>query len=419
MPKKILSLSQLNAYLKGVFDDEFFLHNLTVYGEIEEGKVVGSTTYFTLKEGDNRLSCVLFSVFEPLTKGMEVEIEGGVKFYAKSGKVSFVAKSIKLRGEGAEYIKFLKLKDKLEKDGLFDKKKPYPAFVKTIAVITSGTGAVIHDFVKVLEDAQITATIKILPIKVQGENAEKEIENAIVYANQKNFCDLVVIMRGGGSEGDLSVFNGEVVALAIAQSNIHTISAVGHETNITLADLCADTRCGTPSIAAALVAERINANRFEVLEYAKILAEKLERLYTKKYARVMQASILSLQASEKKVLLAKQKAKFLQEKLVRGLDGLIQKKHNSLVSHTQKISQKLDNRLTLSERKLETVIARLDTQSPLKLLSKGFSRTEKDGKGISTLSELQKGDNISLFYFDGKADAIVTKTEKYKRTEKK
>lgn len=407
MAKRVLSVSQLNAYIKGVFEDELILHNVTVAGEIEEFKVSGGTTYFTVRDAESRLACVMFSISEPLPKGLKAELEGAVKFYPKSARVSFVVRSIRPAGEGEQYLAFLKLKDRLEKEGLFARKKAFPARVASVAVVTSETGAVIHDFVSVLRAAGIRADVKILPVRVQGAGAESEIKKAAELINRHNFCDVAVFMRGGGAEADLEAFNTETAARAVASCRAYTVSAVGHETNYTLCDFAADARAGTPSIAAGLIAEHIINVRAQITDLAESLAKAAERLYHRVYARLKNASTAVGGFARQKTMLGAQRVRFLSERLARAARSLSDKKTDALAAKAAKITAAAQAKTDAAEKRLETAAYRLDAQSPLKALAKGYARAEKSGVPIARAAELRPGDRLDLYYRDGKADVTV------------
>ena len=413
MLKKILSVSQLNAYLKGVFEDELILHDLCVCGEVEDVRVSNGTTYFTLREQDTRLSCVMFSVYELPLKGLKVELLGGVSFYAKTARISFVTKSIRLTGEGEQHLALLKIKDRLEKEGLFLKKKQFPVCIISIAVITSETGAVIHDFVSVLRANGIAADIKILPIRVQGTGAADEILKATETVNRHNFCDIAVFMRGGGAEADLEAFNAETVARAVAACNVCTLSAVGHETNWSLCDLAADMRAGTPSIAAQMIAERMVKTNSELAYLVELLAIRTEQLYNKKYARLIASASAVDNFAQQKILLADQKVRFLFERLQKTTDALILKKSELLKIKSERLIIDMDKLTDFSDKKLETASYRLDAQSPLKMLAKGYARAEKNGVPIVKAGALKQNDQLDLFYCDGKAAVTVTEIKMF------
>lgn len=244
---KTLSVSQLNGYIKSVFDDELILHNIGVTGELSQISVREKATYFTITEGDCYINCIIFSAVEKIEAGTEVRAYGRVAFFAKSGKINFYAKSISPVGKGTLHAELLKRKDKLKSEGLFENRLQPPVYIRSVAVITSSAGAVIHDIMSVIRDKGVSVSLKLFSSAVQGDNADKEIVNALQAANASD-ADIIVLARGGGSQYDLDVFNNETVARAVANSKIPVISAVGHETDYTLCDFCAGRRAGTPSM---------------------------------------------------------------------------------------------------------------------------------------------------------------------------
>jgi len=367
-----------------------------------------------LRDAESRLSCVMFSVYEPLPKGLKVELDGGIKYYQKTGRVSFVIKNIRAAGEGEQYLAFLKLKDCLEKEGLFAVKKPFPARIASIALITSETGAVVHDFVSVLRASGVTADVKVLPVRVQGAGAADEIKKAAELINRYGICDLAVFMRGGGAESDLEAFSTETAARAVFSCRVHTISAVGHEQNRTLTDLAADTRAGTPSIAAQVIAEQIHNTRAKLTHLGQSLAKSADRLYNRKYARLFGASAALAGFTRKKAALAAGRVRCLSDRAERLVSALFHKNASAVCVKSGRLSAAAHAKVDAGNRRLEAASYRLDALSPLKTLAKGYARAQKAGVPIIKAAELATGDRLDLFYQDGKAGVAVEAVKLYK-----
>ncbi|MBE5730573.1 MAG: exodeoxyribonuclease VII large subunit, partial [Clostridiales bacterium] len=254
---KILTVSQINNYVKNMFDDELLLHTVTVEGEVFEHKFSGGNTYITLKEGDCVLSCVKFGGKIEFYVGDKIRVTGSMRFFAKGGRVTFIITYASAIGKGELQLKLSELKERLSKEGVFDNNKPLPKFINRIALVTSVEGAVIHDFFSVLERNGCTyIDVDVYGVKVQGEGADKTIVTALQRIGGRKY-DIVVVARGGGSGQDLDCFNTEALARGVYDCAFPVISAVGHEVDFTLCDFSATLRAGTPSIAAEHIV-RIN-----------------------------------------------------------------------------------------------------------------------------------------------------------------
>ena len=258
MSESYISVSQLNTYIRNIFEAEIMLQNIFVYGEVSSYNISNGIAYFNLKDEAGMLSCVLFGAnnFDSPKIGDMVLVRGSMNYYAKGGKLSFNATSIMPYGKGQLYEKFLQLKAKLESKGYFapEIKKLIPKKVKRIGVVTSPTGAVIRDIIDVTHRRNDTLDIVLYPVKVQGVGADSDIARGINFFSRYDNVDVVIVARGGGSIEDLEPFNSEIVADAAYACNKPLVSAVGHETDFTIIDFVADLRAPTPSAAAELVA---------------------------------------------------------------------------------------------------------------------------------------------------------------------
>lgn len=413
----VLEVSQVNSYIKEMLDADGLLGGLCIRGELSNYKKYPSGHhYFTLKDGQSQLKCVMFRSsamrlrFRP-ENGMMVQAAGRITVYPRDGVYQLYCVAMTPEGAGDLAVAFEQLKKKLAAEGLFDPahKKPIPAYPHQIAIITSAAGAAVHDMLRIIRHRYPLAEVKLLPVRVQGEEAAGEIAAALDYANRYHVADLIITGRGGGSMEDLWAFNEEVVARAIYRSKIPVISAVGHEPDVTIADYVADLRAATPSNAAELctpdqqeLRQKITAAQTRM---ASLLSRQLKNCRTqlelRKNARV-------LQSPENYLADRRQTLDVLTEKLGRTMANRLTKEAGQLALCRQRLST-AENAVLAGERKrLETRAARLDAMSPLKVLARGYSITEDDrGTAIVSASSLHPGDHITIRFHRGSADARV------------
>ncbi len=406
MPK-VLSVSQLNNYIKGVFLDEILLHNIDVFGEITEFNVSGGNTFMTVREGNCVLSCIKFGTHENLPIGMKVLLSGAVTFYEKGGRVSFNIKDIKPYGEGEDFLKLKKLKEKLLAEGLFENRPKLPSKIGSVAVVTSKAGAVIHDILGILKD-RIKIDVYVYDVRVQGEDAEKEISEAVRAINRLKKVDCIIVARGGGAFTDLDVFNTESVARAVAESAIPIVSAVGHETDYTLCDLCAGTRAGTPSIAAEFIAS-VNDELFSRIERCaqsmnKFVSDKLIGTERRLYKTCHLISVLS----ERRIINSYNAVKRVSERMSDTVGSKLETAYNSVYDRVRAVNANADALIEDKSRKYGDLDKKLDMLSPLKILSKGYARIKKDGVNVFRAAEIDRSDEISIVMADGTLLAEVT-----------
>lgn len=413
----VLEVSQVNSYIKEMLDADGLLGGLCIRGELSNYKKYPSGHhYFTLKDGQSQLKCVMFRSsamrlrFRP-ENGMMVQAAGRITVYPRDGVYQLYCVAMTPEGAGDLAVAFEQLKKKLAAEGLFDPahKKPIPVYPHRIAIITSAAGAAVHDMLRIIRHRYPLAEVKLLPVRVQGEEAAGEIAAALDYANRYQLADLIITGRGGGSMEDLWAFNEEVVARAIYRSKIPVISAVGHEPDVTIADYVADLRAATPSNAAELctpdqqeLRQKITAAQTRM---ASLLSRQLKNCRTqlelRKNARV-------LQSPENYLADRRQTLDVLTEKLGRTMANRLTKEAGQLALCRQRLST-AENAVLAGERKrLETRAARLDAMSPLKVLARGYSITEDDrGTAIVSASSLYPGDHITIRFHRGSADARV------------
>lgn len=388
------SVTDLNLYIKEKIAGDEALNAVIVKGEISNFKAhYTGHFYFTLKDDKSLIKCVMFKSyaerinFKP-KDGMKVIVFGAVSVFERDGIYQIYAKALEQQGVGDLYAAFEKLKSDLEKEGLFDvsHKKKIPLMPKIIGVLSSETGAVIRDIINVSTRRNPNCYIRLLPVPVQGSGAAKEIVKGIKTMNEEKLADVIILARGGGSLEDLWPFNEEIVARAIYNSEIPIISAVGHETDFTIADFVSDLRAPTPSAAAELANPDIYEikNKLNTLnERARLSLKKKLELMKMKYNNLINSKVLSDPIQN------------MQNNYLR-LDGFIKQMENA-INLKQKDAEKTFNGLVL----------KLDALSPLKTMTRGFSIIEKDNQIVKSSKDLNVDDEISVKFIDGSRNAKI------------
>lgn len=438
MNQDYIMVSDLNNYIKSMFEENTTLRKVYIKGEISNFKNHSrGHLYFTLKDDNSRISAVMFFNntrslnFSP-EDGMDVLVEGRVSCYPVQGTYQIYVERMELDGLGGLYIEYEKLKEKLAKEGLFDKthKKPIPKFPKKIGIITASTGAAIKDIISTIKRRYKYCETILFPCLVQGKNAAPDIVRQIENANNYDL-DVLIIGRGGGSIEDLWAFNEEIVARSIYNSAIPIISAVGHEIDFTIADFVADLRAPTPTGAAEMAVPL-------ALDLLNILSEKKQRL---------NASIITNIKTKEHKLKELQNNYILRNPLalyevkMQKLDNLIEKlnreilkkldtnqnklnilKENSILKnplnmyrsyykdieiYTDRLNNNIKNIIKEKENTNCLYINKLKLLNPLNILDRGYSITQKNGKVIKSSQDLQKNDKINIKFKTGEINALV------------
>lgn len=399
MERNVIEVSQLNEYIRFLLDRDELLSQLCVRGELSNYKIYPSGHhYFTLKDACGSLRCVMFRSsaqrlrFRP-ENGMQVVCSGRVSVFPRDGAYQLYCEAIMPEGSGDLAVAFEQLKAKLSAEGLFDAslKKPLPAFAHTIAIITSPAGAAVMDMLRILSSRYPLCRVKLLPVRVQGEQAAAEIAGAIYYVNQHRLADLIITGRGGGSAEDLWCFNDERVARAIHASEIPVISAVGHEPDVTISDFVADVRAATPSNAAELAVPDRRALQERLLALRQSMVSVMQR-----QLRLERSRLDALR--EKRVLSSP--LGYLEERRMM-LDWL----QKRLCAAEQK-------QLSAKKERFVRLAAALDAMSPLKVLSRGYSVVRKqDGHILLSASDVSAGEQISVSLRQGSLLATVENTQ--------
>ncbi len=389
-----ISVSELNKYMKEKVAEDEYLKSVFVKGEISNFKHhYTGHMYFTLKDENSLIKCIMFKSstatlnFMP-KDGMKVNVLGSVAVFERDGVYQIYCKAMQEDGVGDLYTKFKELKNKLEEEGLFDKqhKKKIPMMPKIIGVLTSNTGAVIRDIINVSTRRNPNCYIRLFPVPVQGPGAAEKIVDAIRIMNEKKLADVLILARGGGSLEDLWPFNEEIVARAIYDSELPIISAVGHETDFTIADFVADLRAPTPSAAAELAVTDIEDLEDRLYLYRnrlKTLLKKKIEIIRLRYEKCMASRVFS----EPDYRIKENYLKI--DRLLKNMEIVINSK--------------------MKDYKMKTVeiITRLDMISPLKTLARGYGILEKDDKIVKSVKHVSKNDEVKFRLTDGEVNAKV------------
>lgn len=432
--QRYLSVTALTKYIKRKFDADPHLQGVLVKGEISNFKQHSSGhMYFTLKDEKARILAVMFSSYNRSMKfapenGMKVHITGEVTLYEQSGQYQIYVHNMQPDGVGALYLAFEQLKEKLENAGLFSPqyKKPLPKIPGTVGVITSPTGAAIRDIITTLKRRFPITNILIIPALVQGDNAPASIVKAIQKANQMREIDVLIIGRGGGSIEELWAFNEEAVANAIFQSSIPIISAVGHETDFTIADFVADLRAPTPTGAAELAVphieelldkvltgqtrlmrkmkEKINFQRDRLGRIQKSYAFRYPRkVYEQKLEQVDKVTEKLVKSTERHFLLKKDELGLLQRRIQKiHPKGLL---NQSLLQHEKlqrNLNRSMTNILSSKQKDFGKIVSTLEAYSPLKVMDRGYSLVyNDDGMLVKSITKVNQEDQLKVQMSDG------------------
>lgn len=395
MKSTVLSITQLNTYIKSIIDGDSLLRSLYVVGEISNFTNHYRTGHFylTLKDENCAVKAVMFASANRRLKfmpenGMKVIVRGRVSVFERDGQYQLYIDDMQPDGLGALNLAFEQLKNRLAQEGLFDErfKKPIPYRCMRIGVVTSATGAVIQDIRNVISRRYPLAEIILAPVQVQGASAAPQIVDAIERFNSGDYADVLIVGRGGGSLEDLWAFNEEIVARAVFKSRIPIISAVGHETDFTICDFVADLRAPTPSAAAELAVPDIR----EDIAFVQTVVYECE------------ATLLQRVNDEKERLeMIKERLRYRSPSML--IDQKIQTVDTLMTSALLSVQRKLDSETA----RLSSTAARLDALSPLKVMARGYSIVTKDEKVVASSKALKKGDRITVGFSDGERKCEV------------
>ena len=388
MPQ-VLSVSDVNRYIKSLMAYDGVLSSVWVRGEISNYKRhYSGHLYFTLKDAGSLLKCVMFKsaadklLFEP-ENGMKVMIRGSVSVFERDGTYQLYAEAMKADGVGDLHVAFEQLKAKLDAEGLFspERKKPIPTMPHTIGVLTSETGSVIRDILNVLTRRFYPIHVKLYPCAVQGEGAAKQIAAGVEYFNREKNCDVIIIARGGGSLEDLWPFNEEVLARAVAASELPVISGVGHETDFTICDFVSDLRAPTPSAAAELAVPELASLQTKLANYKE---------------RVLHIPEGNLRVKKQQL------ERICQRDFFKNPYGIIKDGRLTVASLQEDLEALMAQSLKDARHKNGLMAAKLDALSPLKILSRGYGVLQDEAGGtITKVTDVEVGDTVSVQLQDG------------------
>ena len=388
------SVTEINQYIKNLFMRDRLLSSIYIKGEVSNCKYhTSGHIYFTLKDAQGQLACVMFAgqrkgLTFKLEEGQSVIAYGSVNVYERDGKYQLYASEIVLDGQGILYEKYERLKKQLEEEGLFDRahKKQIPPYPRKVGIVTASTGAAIQDIVNISGRRNPYVQLVLYPAQVQGQGSAESVAKGIAILD-KLALDTIIVGRGGGSIEDLWAFNEEIVARAIYHCNTPIISAVGHETDVTIADFVSDLRAPTPSAAAELAVNDYQAFQVMVHDYSRKLTRELQQKLNQYRSRANQLKLRLFYASPAYQI--KQKRQFLMDA-------------------EQKLQQRMNQSLKEKRHRLELYIAKLEGLSPLSKLSKGYALVVgEDNKPIQSINKVKKQEMLTISLLDGDIKARV------------
>lgn len=383
-----ISVTKFNNYVKSIFNSEELLHNVQIVGEVFGVSVSKTAIYFSIKDEESSLPCVCFDgeIFRGIREGDQVIVTGSPNYYTKSGRFNFIVSKIAQSGEGLLFARFLELKARLEKEGLFDAaaKKPLPQVIRRIGVVTSKDGAVIQDIKNVAWRRNPALDIVLFSTKVQGNGAENEIAQGIEFFSDYPGVDIVIVARGGGSLEDLAAYNTEVVARAAYACKKPLVSAVGHETDFTIIDFVSDLRAPTPSAAAELVTKDTGSLRQTFEKQISTLGRLLTTFVADKTLALSGSTNLCLQFME----------------------NTVQNKQRKFEKLLQNLSNRCEKFATAAENGLSLKLARLEKLNPLAILQLGYAKIEQNGANVGKLCQLDLKKPIDVNFVDGQITIV-------------
>lgn len=409
-----ITVTQLNRYIKSLVETDINLSRVAIRGEVSNFKLHSSGhCYLTLKDENSAIRAVMFKSYAQNLKfrpenGMKIIASGKISVYERDGQYQLYISSMQPDGIGDLYKAYEQLKTKLQSEGLFDEKhkKPIPKFPKTVGVITSQTGAAIRDIINVCKRRYPSAEILVCPVLVQGEGSAVQIANAINYMNENSLADVLIAGRGGGSIEDLWSFNEEIVAYAIYNSKIPIISAVGHETDFTIADFVSDLRAPTPSAAAELAVPSEIELRSNITSLYERIIENVKQKINYKRKTVESFSVKNPVdfINQQRIL-----CDSYMQKIINISENAVLNNRIRIENINSNISKNTDKIITEKSKSLDVFTAKLDALSPLKVLNRGYSVIKNEKGVIKKISDINVGDSLTAQICDGKIDCTVEK----------
>lgn len=394
--QNIYTVAQVNSYIKNMFTQDFVLQSLSVKGEVSNCKYHPSGhIYFTLKDEKGSIACVMFASSRKglgfrLTEGQQIVVNGTVDVYERDGRYQLYAKQIKLDGAGALYERYEQVKRELEERGMFAEqyKQPIPRYIRTLGVVTASTGAAVRDIINISRRRNPYVQILLYPAIVQGAEAPASIVNGI-HTLEKRGVDAIIVGRGGGSIEDLWAFNEEIVAQAIFDCGVPVISAVGHETDVTIADFVADLRAPTPSAAAELAVCDVEQLDEKINDYAATLQHLQRRIIQQYRSRCENYAV--------------------QLRYVSPVNR-IRRKRDMALSYEEQLGRLMERKISDKRHQLALLIEQLKGLSPLDKLNQGYAYVaDADGNTLTSVQKVRPGDPVQIYVKDGRINASVEK----------
>ena len=420
---QVYSVTQINSYIKNLFVRDFLLSRITVRGEVSNCKYHSSGhIYFTLKDRGGSISCVMFSgqrerLTFRLQDGQEIDASGQITVYEKNGTYQLYVRDCRLSGSGELYERFLKLKEELAEMGMFDDiyKKPIPGYAQKIGIVTAATGAAIQDIINVSTRRNPYVQLVLYPAKVQGEGAKESIVRGIRTLDDMGL-DVLIVGRGGGSIEDLWAFNEECVARAIFDARTPVISAVGHETDFTIADFVADRRAPTPSAAAELANFEYAALEEQFEAYRSALEKNTVQRIRLLKSRLQASTERLGRLSPANVLLNRRQQLKASGDAMRRLIGMKTERNRQQASRiSDRLQLVMHKRLEKASHRLKMTAVRLDGRSPLKRMSGGYGYlADESGRNIRSVKEIRPGEKMTTYIQDGRILSEVISAEELK-----
>ena len=397
--ENVYTVSFINTFIKNMFQQEPLLNRLTVKGEVSNCKYhTSGHIYFTLKDESGAISCVMFKgnringLNFQMKEGQSVLVTGTIDTYERDGKYQLYAKKIEQDGEGALYEKFERLKAELGERGMFAKeyKQPIPKYIRTLGVVTASTGAAVRDIINITHRRNPYVQIILYPAIVQGEQAKESIVAGIEALTEKN-VDVIIVGRGGGSIEDLWAFNEEIVAEAIFNCPIPVISAVGHETDTTIADFVADLRAPTPSAAAEMAVYEVDLLLQDIGTYRDILYRRMQENINE---------LRNRSANDRRLLEHLSPVSRIRDQRMRTIQSI------------ERLERLMNDSITRRRHLLDVDIERLKALSPLDKLHSGFSYvSDSEGRNIKKIDQVKSGDELDIYVSDGMIRTVVRSTD--------
>ena len=400
MTKNVYSVGQVNNYIKNMFAQDFMLHHISIRGEVSNCKYHSSGhIYFTIKDDTGTMNAIMFAgnrrgLTFPMKEGDKVVVTGSVEVYERDGRYQVYARTIELDGAGNLYLKFEALKKELEEMGMFapEYKQPIPKYARTIGIVTAPTGAAIQDIRNIAGRRNPYVQLILYPSLVQGEGAASSIVNGI-HAMERLGVDVIIVGRGGGSIEDLWAFNEEIVARAIFDCPIPVISAVGHQTDWTIADYVADLRAPTPSAAAELAVYDFRQTKEQLHALRNQFARELDR---------------KMSATKTRLEHDKMRLKYLSP-----MNRLNENRRRAM-DYEEKMNQQMQNLIRERRHTLTLLAGSLDAHSPAKKLSGGYAFVSaSSGKCLRSVHEVSEGSDVAIHLLDGEITAKVSRITEY------